>query len=248
MLKEALGEDKALYDFLAGLLSESRVRDKGEIIEEEKGIMAGTPLACFYANLYLRDMDAYFEAAGLPYARYSDDIIFFAQSRQEAEEAAAFIRGFLAEKGLGINPEKEYFYEPADPWVFLGFICRDGVLDIAPVSVKKLKAKMQRKTRALMRWQRRNGLEAEKSAKAFVRVFNRKLFESPGDHDLSWSRWFFPLIGTTESLKEIDHYAQDCLRYLLSGKRTKGRYKFRYEDLKALGYRSLVHEYYLRKH
>ena len=75
-------------------------------------------------------------------------------------------------------------------------------------------------------------------------MFNRKLFESPGDHELSWSRWFFPVIGTDESLKEIDRYAQDCLRYLLSGKRTKGRYGIRYDDLKQLGYRSLVHAYY----
>ncbi len=42
----------------------------------------------------------------------------------------------------------------------------------------------------------------------------------------------------------IDHYAQDCLRVLLSGTRTKARYNARYEDLKALGYRSLVHAYY----
>ena len=41
-----------------------------------------------------------------------------------------------------------------------------------------------------------------------------------------------------------DLYAQDCLRYLLSGKRTKARFNVRYEDLKALGYRSLVNAYY----
>ena len=52
------------------------------------------------------------------------------------------------------------------------------------------------------------------------------------------------MIGTDASLKEIDRYAQDCLRYLLSGKRSKGRYSVRYEELKALGYRSLVHAYY----
>ena len=30
----------------------------------------------------------------------------------------------------------------------------------------------------------------------------------------------------------------------MSGKRTKGRFDVRYADLKRLGYRSLVHEYY----
>lgn len=247
VLQEALAGDERLFCFLAGLLTEPRVRERGEIIEEKKGIMAGTPLASFYANLYLKDLDAAMEARGLPYARYSDDIILFAPCRQEVEAAAAFVRHFLAEKGLGLNPEKESFFAPEEPWVFLGFICRGGVMDIAPVSIAKLKAKMRRKTRALKRWQERNGLEKEKAAKAFIRVFNRKLFESPGDHELSWSRWFFPVIGTDQSLKQIDRYAQECLRYLLSGKRSKGRYRIRYEDLKKLGYRSLVHAYYQRE-
>ena len=52
------------------------------------------------------------------------------------------------------------------------------------------------------------------------------------------------VINTTETLHVIDRYAQDCLRTLVSGKRTKARFNVRYEDLKALGYRSLVHEYY----
>ena len=56
--------------------------------------------------------------------------------------------------------------------------------------------------------------------------------------------WYFPVINTAESLGVIDRYAQDCLRFLLSGKRTKARFSVRYEDMKKLGYRNLVHEYY----
>ena len=54
----------------------------------------------------------------------------------------------------------------------------------------------------------------------------------------------FPVITTTKSLHEIDLYAQDLLRFLISGTHTKSRFNVRYEDLKALGYRSLVNEYY----
>ena len=103
---------------------------------------------------------------------------------------------------------------------------------------------MRRKARALMRWQDREQRTPEQAAKAFIRIFNRKLLEETDDSDLSWSRWFFSVINTTESLRVIDHYAQDCLRVLLSGTRTKARYNARYEDLKAIGYRSLVHAYY----
>ncbi len=244
LLARALGEDRRLYDFLASLLTEERVVSGGAAVREAKGIMAGTPLSAFYANLYLTSLDRRFEALGVPYARYSDDIILFAPDRAGAEKGASEVRAVLEDHGLRLNPAKEEFFDPAEGWVFLGFHCRGSRVDIAPVSVEKLKGKMRRKTRALLRWQARNDRSGEQAARAFLRVFNRKLLESPPDNDLSWKRWFFPLITTADSLRVIDRYAQDCLRTLLSGKRTKGRYNVRYEDLKRLGYRSLVHEYY----
>lgn len=244
MLEDALGEDPALLRFLRALLEEPGALDGGKIITEQKGIMAGTPLSAFYANLYLRELDSHFEELGLPFARYSDDIILFAPERETVEAQAAFLRAFLLRHGLTVNPRKEAFTAPGENWTFLGFRCARGVVDIAPATLDKLKGKMRRKTRALMRWKARNGLSGEKAAAAFIRVFNRKLLESPTDNDLSWSRWFFPVITTADSLHIIDRYAQDCLRYLISGKRTKGRFDVRYPQLKALGYRSLVHAYY----
>ena len=244
MLAEALGEDGRLYGFLSALLREERALSGRETVREQKGIMAGTPLSAFYANLYLRELDRHFARRGVPYARYSDDIILFAPDRAGAEALAGEVRTILTEHGLGLNPAKEELFDPAEGWTFLGFRCRGDAVDIAPASLEKIKGKMRRKSRALMRWRQRGGYGGEKAAAAFIRVFNRKLLESPPDNDLSWSRWFFPLLTTADSLRDIDRYAQDCLRWLVSGKRTKGRYDVRYEDLKRLGYRSLVHEYY----
>ena len=247
LLREALAEDPALLDFLEALLTEPRVRDGSGVLIEQKGIMAGTPLSAFYANLYLRELDQRFAEAGTPYARYSDDILLFAPTEEELRARAADLKALLEEKGLRVNASKEAFFRPEEGWIFLGFLCRGGVTDIAPATLDKLKAKMRRKTRALARWRDRTGHSGEQAAAAFLRVFNRKLFEAPVDSELSWSRWFFPVINTADSLRVIDRYAQDCLRVLVSGKRTKARYNVRYEDLKALGYRSLVHAYYEHK-
>ena len=118
---------------------------------------------------------------------------------------------------------------------------------IAPVSVEKMKKKMRRKARALRRWQERNEISGENAAMAFIRIFNRKLFECTENSDLTWSRWFFPAINTDSSLRVIDNYAQDCVRFLVSGKRTKARFNVRYEDIRRLGLRSLVHEYYKQR-
>jgi len=56
------------------------------------------------------------------------------------------------------------------------------------------------------------------------------------------------VINTDKSLREIDHYAAECARYILSGTRTKARFNVRYEDLKKLGYQSLVHAYHDHTH
>jgi hypothetical protein len=244
LLEQTLADDPALFSFLRSLLEEPRVLENGKPIEEAKGIMAGTPLSAFYANLYLKDLDAHFCEAGIPYARYSDDIILFADSEEERERHVAYLHALLADRGLTINPAKESFSGPGEPWTFLGFVCSEKRIDIAPATVYKLKQKMRRKARALQRWRKRNGVSGEKAAGAFIRIFNRKLLENSADSDLTWSYWFFSVINTPDSLREIDAYAQDCLRFLISGRRTKARFNVRYEDLKRLGYRSLVHEYY----
>ena len=244
MLKTVLQDDEKLYSFLEKLLLETRVSDRGKIVVERKGIMAGTPLSSFFANLYLSELDRHFYESRVIYARYSDDIIVFSQSEAEIKKHAEYIRSFLAGRLLEVNPAKECFGGPGEGFVFLGFSCVGDRVDIAPATVRKLKQKMRRKRDALFRWQKRGGLGGEKAAKAFVRIFNAKLLESPRDNELSWSHWFFPVINTTESLHAIDLYAQDCLRYLIYGKHTKARYNIRYGDLKALGYRSLVNAYY----
>ena len=244
LLEEALADDPELFRFLRRLLEEPEVLEGGQPVTESKGIMAGTPISTFYANLYLKDLDELFERQGVPYARYSDDIIVFADSREEVLRRAETVRRYLADAGLEVNPDKEQLFAPGEGWIFLGFSYRNGIIDIAPATVAKLKAKMRRKARALERWCRRNGYEGERGAKAFIRIFKSKLLENSGDNDLTWSAWFFSVINTTESLKAIDDYALDCIRFLATGRRTKARFNLRYEDIRAMGYRNLVHAYY----
>ena len=243
-LREILRDAPDLYDFLKTLLEDPYAIDEGEKIRVRKGVMAGTPTAPFLANVYLMDMDRWFEENKVLYARYSDDIIVFAGSKEELDRYVERIRAFLRERGLEINPAKEDYAMPGEPWTFLGFRYQDGVLDVAPASVEKLKAKMRRKARALIRWRARKGLDGPKAARAFIRSFNRKLYENRDPEDLTWTRWYFPVINTDRSLKVIDAYMQDCIRYIAAGHHGKKRYNLRYKTMKEWGYRPLVHEYY----
>ena len=107
-----------------------------------------------------------------------------------------------------------------------------------------MKGKISRKARSLLRWSHKNHIEPEKAMKGLINYFNSKFFESDDPETLTWSRWFFPIINQTEGLKEIDHYLQQNIRFLSTGKHNKTNYRVDYEQLKALGYRSLVNEYY----
>lgn len=247
LLRPTLTDEPETLAFLESLLTNPLVNDHGKLIPEEKGIMAGTPISTFLANLYLAHLDYAFAGSKDLYARYSDDIIVFDATEADLERDIAFIRDALTATGLTVNPAKEQRTAPGEMWTFLGICYRDGVVDVAPASVEKLKAKMRRKTRALMRWKDKKGVANICAAKAFARVFHKKLFENPVAHELTWTRWYFPLINTAESLHEIDAYAQQCVRYLATGKHTKAAYNFRYDDIKALGYTSLVNAYYKEK-
>ena len=243
-LRDVFENDDALFFFFEQLLKDTRAEYDGKIINEFKGILPGVPVSNFLANLYLRDLDYYFFDNRILYARYSDDIIVFAKNEQQLTEYVSIIKEFLERRKLTINHSKEKISAPLQPWEFLGFSYCNGKIDVCDNSVEKMKAKMRRKTRALSRWVSRKKLPKEKAAVAFIKNFNAKLYDNPIHNELTWTRWYFPVINTTEGLKALDSYMQECIRYLATGKRTNSKYTFSYQEIKALGYRNLVHEYY----
>ena len=246
-LKETLADDGRLYTILENMLTEPYSLIDGEKESIKKGILAGSPVSGFLANLYLNELDKYFENNGILYARYSDDIIFFAQSESEINRCAELVYNFLKKKKLSVNPSKVSKTAPCEEWTFLGFSFKDSVIDISDISKQKLKKKMRRKARALIRWKNRKGASSERAVKAFIRHFNKKFYSNSITNEITWCRWYFPVINTCEGLKEIDSYMQQCIRYIATGKQNKKKFDFRYQDMKELGYTTLVNSYYRYK-
>lgn len=244
MLAEMLQDDQPLYHFFEQMLTNDQAIYNGQVIEEKHGIMAGTPTAPFLADVYLNAVDHLFADADVIYARYSDDIILFAPDKETMEQHKATLLQYLQQYHLEVNPDKEKVYTPDEPYEFLGFRCHQNEIDISGATIKKMKGKISRQARSLMRWRTRKEIAAEPAIKAMIRYFNQKFFEGEDPETLTWSRWFFPVINRTEGLKEIDHFLQQNLRYLSTGKHGKANYRMDYETLKKLGYRSLVNEFY----
>ena len=244
VLKDVLKDETRLYHLIEDmLLNESAIVD-GETVKAKKGILAGSPVSGFLANLFLSDVDRYFESIGVLYARYSDDIIIFADNNSELNEYKNKLLSFLYERELAVNENKVAFSIPHEEWTFLGFCYNDGVIDISDISKKKLKMKMRRKARALVRWKNKKHAAPERAVRAFIKYFNRKLYDNYSNSEITWCRWYFPVITTDDSLKEIDSYMQQCIRFIATGTHHSSQHRFTYEQMKALGYTTLVNRYY----
>lgn len=244
MLAEMLANDLPLYHFFEKLLTTNLAISNGQVIEEKHGVMAGTPTAPFLADVFLKEVDLYFYNQGVIYARYSDDIIMFAPDYDTLQQYKDQMCLFLAQYHLEVNPDKEKVYSPDEAYEFLGFKCHGHDIDISEATKKKMKGKISRKARSFLRWSHKNHIEPEKAMKGLINYFNRKFFESDDPETLTWSRWFFPVINQTDGLKEIDHYLQQYIRFISTGKHNKTNFRVDYERLKDLGYKSLVNEYY----
>ena len=247
MLKEMMADDPLLYRFFKEMLLNDCAVYNGETVHESHGVMAGTPTSPFLANVYLKEVDKHFHDAGVVYARYSDDIILFAPNLETLLEYKRQIKEYLKQYRLEVNPDKERIYSPDEAYEFLGFKCHGHSIDISEAAKKKMKGKIRRAARALLRWCNTKHVEPEKAMKGLINHFNRKFFETDDADALTWSRWFFPVINQTDGLKEIDHYLQQNIRFLATGKHSKANFRTDYAKLKQLGYRSLVNEYYAYK-
>lgn len=241
-------QDSAVYNFLVHLLTVDKAiyeeNGRQQILTEERGAMAGTPISPFLANVYLMEMDHAFEKEGALYFRYSDDILLFADTEAELAKLQERLYSYIETHKLALNPSKVHFSKPGDGFDFLGFSFKDYQVDLSRVTIQKMKDKIKRKAHALRRWQHKKELSGDRAAKGFIKAMNRKFYDKGDGTEFSWSRWFFPCLTTDEGLKEIDAYMQQYIRYCVTGRHYKGNYRTTYQQMKEWGYRSLVHEYY----
>jgi hypothetical protein len=251
-IQQNIGEYSSIVAMINNLLLETKVLvDGGEdshLVHEkdgEKGVMAGMPLAPLLSNLYLYDFDEAMDLRFQGYARYSDDMVFFCKP-EESEQSMINIEKELNQRGLSLNLEKTRVFDVDEGFEFLGLSFKESVVDLSSATIMKMKAKIKRATRSVYRWQEKKHVPYEKSVMVMIRKFNGK-FYGYGSHEneFTWSRWFFPLINSTDGLSQIDHYFQETVRFLASGSYSKKNHqRIPYQLLKTYGYQPLVSAYY----
>ena len=237
-------DDERLCDMFESLVSGDEVLFEGRIIHENRGAMAGTPVSPFLSNIYLTEIDRCFESAGCVYMRYADDILVIAESEDELMRLRGMLMTMIERKGLRINPDKEEFFSPGEPFDFLGFRITEDRVDLSDKAMRKIKDKIRHSSKDIRRWMLKKNAPVNGTVKALIRSYNRSFYSSDS-HEHTWSRWYFPYLTTAERLKEIDAFFQEHIRYVATGRfSAKNHETMPYSLMKQLGYRPLVAEYY----
>ena len=244
-LEELWKDDPSFVDLLKYLLLRREcIERNGDVVSCETGGLGGLPQGNLFMNVYLMELDEYFYPRSPLYCRYSDDIIIFARSREEAQEYLDVLFQMLKDKKLSVNREKTYVIEPGGEVEILGIRLKDGKMDMAFHSKNKLKRKIRMRANKILRLKKAKGWSDEECGKRMIEFCNHLFFGGELRRQLTWSRWLFPVITETTTLKELDHYMQNSIRYCMCGSMSDKRYRITYEDLQRLGYFNLVHAYY----
>ena len=241
--------DPEAVAFFRWLLNRQTFLLNGVVMKGDTAALPGIPIHNFFTNLYLAETDRVLIPRCKAYARYSDDIIMYVPTKQEAEENLAELLERMRSLHLSPHTEesKTKVFEPGEPYDYLGISFAGSDIDIAGSSLKKLKRKMRIRAKRIGRDQGGKYAAPEEKAKHLIRLNLNTFYGKPGSSDLSWSKWAFPVITKTDGLHELDLYNQHCIRYVLTGKWSDSQYRISYQKLKQLGYDSLVRSYYAQK-
>ena len=247
MIDELSYGEVELREMLCGILLNDEVWYNNEKIDEYKSLIPGTPFSSFLANYSLKDVDNYIAInLGITYARYSDDIIMFADTTEELQLGLDSVRKKLGELGLKINPDKYEWYEPGDVITYLGLKLEGTKIDISDNSAMKYKKKIRRATRDGRKLMETKGVDGYKQAKKMLARHNHRVYKCyiQDASKFGWAYYAFRYVNTLETLRELDFYLKDRIRQMITGRNNSANIKkVTDEMLVELGYISLCDMY-----
>lgn len=207
------------------------------------GTMAGTPLSGYLANVYMNKVDHMLGKENSYYVRYADDLLFLTNVPSETKEK---LESLILPYDIKLNQGKTKTGIVKEGVSVLGFYFKDYIIDIDVSKVNKMKSRIKRRSIWFKKWERNNKVKNRVMVRTFVKGMNQKLYSRDDEDRMNWSRWYFSSVNTDESLKEIDRYLVQYIRYLISGKQLGYRKHslVSYEEVKKTGFKPLVAEYW----
>lgn len=177
-------------------------------IHKYTSLRQGCAVAAFLADAALEPVDRAMCGAGVPYYRYSDDILLLGP---EAEEAFRDLSGMLDGMGLALNPKKVEPLEPDRWFTFLGFALKGSRISLSKKRVGNFQAAIEQRTF-------RNRSAGNNSEAALRRVAGYLYDGSFSGY--GYAEGILPIINANRDLLQMDLFILDCLRACDTG-RTK---------------------------
>ena len=246
-VKEVIGQDEEVYNFIHWLLTRYEYYYKGELHHEKFTLSCGVPLSSLFCNAYLMHVDELFDKKYPLYMRFSDDIAVFCKTEEDAIKVRNQLEEEMTKIDLTLNEDKTTIYKPGEAFTILGFQTGVKEIDLAPGNVQKLIGRINHVEKKLLKQRRHQTFTREQCFHYADKFQSRLLYGNPKyPTNLNWSLWTFATITTDKSLKKIDHRIQMFLRSVYTGKKCKATYRMSYKELKAFGYKTLVNQYHDR--
>ena len=244
-------------DYLFRLIDE-RVRfpyeEEGQTLRAEQGIAFGTPVACFFANVYLTLLDRRIDSLpGLRYFRYADDLLLLSSNRETMEAATDRIQEALGELHLQSKASHEenlilsrygasaIHFASASHIRHLGLeFCADGSVRLSRDKCRKIcnifRYAFRRKRAKLARIH-----DPRKRAEFAIATARHALEQSV--RNVAVVDYYLKHASDEDQLRLLDRWlAEEVLSLAFKGGHRKSHFRLMsFRSLRAMGLPSLVH-------
>lgn len=245
-----------LFELLKERVSFKYMEDTSSFEEiAQCGVPFGTPIACFFANLYLTPIDKYFEKKNVYYFRYADDFLLLCKSKEQALRTVADFDNMIKERKLFLKPShKKHFafniegdelFESVKSFDFLGLTFTDKGCRLGKVKKHKLQNLFRF---AFRRKKMRKIKDPIERAQILVDVTSKVIED--GMRSVAIIDYYLSHIDDEKQLKMLDRWlAEEILAQALQTGHKKGNFrKISFKQLRNMGLKSLCHRHRLLKH
>ncbi len=122
-------DDKKILELIGYYLSLGYLK-KNHWIDKNEGVYQGDVFSPILSNIYLNEFDFYLEREGIAFVRYSDDLVFFAESQEAVSKARKKASNYLEKLKLHFNPHKTYLSTLDNGFEYLGIFFKENRMSI----------------------------------------------------------------------------------------------------------------------
>jgi RNA-directed DNA polymerase len=139
--------DGRILALVEAFLGQSVLEDAREWVPDQ-GTPQGAVISPLLSNIYLDPLDHLMAGRGFEMVRYADDFVVLCRSPEEAAMALAAVRGWTAQAGLTLHPDKTKLVDACtEGFDFLGYTFKAGHRWPRKKSVAGFKDAVRAKTR-----------------------------------------------------------------------------------------------------